>query len=211
MYQAPLTVWNGDYVARLVIIPNLREINNALNDGLVALTYPQAWSGDGTMTPEEIATEFLKALRGSFEYQTNMIGQICFFPFEPPSNYLKFDGVERAATDYAYLHSVLPSDWKTADHFTLPDMTGKYIVSTGVSAYVGEVVGNNNLSLEVANIPALTVNYTGAIPAIINGGLEAPAPAAEPSPLTTTTGGTGEAFDNRPESMKLICCIRAKV
>lgn len=211
MYQAPLTVWDGEYVARLLIVPNLREVHNALNDGLVALTYPDVWSSDGTLTPEELATEALKMLRGSFEYQQNMIGQISYFPFDPPSNYLPFDGVPRPCADYALLCSKIPSDWIVGDDFILPDLTGMYITSTIVPSYVGELVGQNDVVLEVENIPELTVNYTGAVPALINGGLEAPAAAAVPSPLSTTTGGNAIAFDNRPSSIKFIACIRAKV
>lgn len=138
-----------------------------------------------------------------------------------PYNMLLCDGTTYPRADYPALYDALDPIFQVdADHFMVPDLRGRFAMSPDDTHTIGTTGGSFNAALEVANLPAhshdATVTDTGhvhteiaAVPTIINGGLEAPAIAAEAVPDLTGlafTGigvsigdtGSGDSFDVTP-------------
>ncbi len=112
------------------------------------------------------------------------------------------DGSVYQRVDYPDLYAAIDAIFIIdADRFHVPNIPA---MTTLVSGVIGVTGGESEHTLTEAEIPAHShsVNDTGhahsevsAIPTIINGGLEAPAPAATPTPAITGLAFTGVSIN----------------
>src|SRR5262249_60107323 len=86
--------------------------------------------------------------------------------------------------------------------FHVPDLRGRFPMGADDDHLIGHFGGTFTKDIDVVNLPAHSHDATvvdaghvhsevAAVPTIINGGLEAPAPAATPSPSVTGLAFTG--------------------
>jgi microcystin-dependent protein len=148
-------------------------------------------------------------------YQPPQIGTFIDSLIELPSTHFCLcDGSTYQAADYPELFALLPGSLKTATDFTLPDMAG--VSRVGVGTLITTVFnfleagGDMTHTLSSGEMPVHTHGESIAIPAIINGGLEAPASAATASTGTTGPAGSGQPHNNMPPYLpvKVYVCAR---
>lgn len=138
-----------------------------------------------------------------FQITHPVIGTI--FPYltvDPPLYCLPCDGSVYLRENYPQLYAELDDAFIIdADSFFVPDMRNLTMVGAGDTYAMGDTGGETEVTLTTDQIPAHSHTNTphthteiGAVEAIINGGLEAPAFAA--TALPTVTGATSIAIDN---------------
>jgi microcystin-dependent protein len=128
-------------------------------------------------------------------------------------NMLPCDGAIYNRVDYPLLYDALENTYQIdADTFYVPDLRGKFPLGQSASFLIADEGGTETETLTVAQMPEHTHDndphaHSEIIPVstIINGGLEAPATAAIPSPSTTGLAsisinpeGGGEEHNNMP-------------
>lgn len=188
-----------------------------LYGALLTLTQSANWTQDGTATPDDAAAYFSEAF--AFMNPLALVGTI--LPFAGnlgslPKFALACDGATYARIDYPALYAVLdPAYQLDADHFETPDLRGRTVIGagsgTGLSAHgVGERFGEEQHRLIVSEMPRHTHSDSGAIGGVINGGVEAPASAAQPLPTTTGIAGGDGSHNNMQPSHVLNYIIVAQ-
>lgn len=135
-----------------------------------------------------------------------------------PQGTLLCDGSTYLRVDYPNLYAVLDSAFIIdADTFRVPDMTDSFVMGFSSTHIVGSTGGNAEITQTTGQMPTHTHTNTphahseiGAVNVIINGGLEAPASAAQPFPTSTgltsisiDTAGSSEPMDITPPFIAL--------
>jgi len=202
--------YEGGTVYRPLNIPTwlLPHINGAL----LWLCEAYNWEAFGDMTPQECADAALE-MWGDYTEGNPMIGAIIqYVTTSVPANCLPCDGGTYLKSDYPALYSSLAPEFIIdADTFNTPTSEG--LVLIGASANIGEVIGEDEVTLSVDQIPnhyhAISNGFgpSVALSAVL-GAIEglAPVPTAE----DTTAVGGGLAHNNIQPSMKARFCIVAR-
>ena len=140
-YPTGDTVSNG-FVALSLYIPPDPWIASAIMGAIVAMAYPNQWSGDGDILPSTAAA-ILQYAWTHFLIGPTMLGQIVCFPLDnydhvnhdpaqPLNQWRKCDGTTLLQTDYPDLFALIGSAFGgDATHFNLPDIRGRTIVDAG--------------------------------------------------------------------------------
>jgi len=177
------------FVARSIFIPSflLSHFTGALQE----MTISENWQSFGDMSPEECAIfagDMLLSVRG------DMVGQVFYTLGDIPGYGLPLDGAVRLRSNYPALWGVLPLAMKTETTFTLPDFSGRFVLSGGT---IGELGGESEHVLTIDEMPPhehgehthLPVQATGEIPTAI---------PDVPIPDVTTLRGGGLPHNNMP-------------
>lgn len=89
------------------------------------------------------------------------IGSGCdYFGTEPPTGFLFADGSELSRTDYAELFDIIGIVYGEGDGettFNLPDKRERVSIMKGENDTLGDVVGNNEVSLTTENMPKVSL------------------------------------------------------
>lgn len=219
---------SGEFVYKRLRIPKNLGLSGAIDGALLPLIYSYNWEKFGTMTAEEAADimrqYILEALQGD---DWTMIGTILpYATQQAPAHTIPCDGAIYQRVDYPLLYAALNSAFIIdADTFKTPDLIGKFplgaTLAPGSDYPVGTSGGETEHTLTVSEMPVHSHSTnphnhgeTGAIPTVINGGLEAPASAATPTSLITglsgvtvnNAGGDG-AHNNMPPFTAIRFCI----
>lgn len=219
-----------DTIYRVIRIPNSLQFIAAVNEVLALLTNPDVWQESASgLTVEE--TAFITAEMYYQYLQVFMLGAV--FPYttqSPPYGCLPCDGSTYLRVDYPELYNVLETAFIVdADSFKTPDLRGRTTVGvgtgTGLTARaINDIGGEEEHILTIDQMPTHTHTdsghthgYVEPITLAINGGLEAPASAAQPFPGVTdnaaanleNTGGD-EAHNTMPPFLALNYCLVAK-
>lgn len=230
---------NG-FICRRLVIPNDFDIIIAVNGAVKELTRLYNWELFGSLSPAE-TIELMEAMY--YEYESSdacMIGAIVpFATVDAPPSCLVCDGGVYDRVDYPRLYdALLPIYQISADQFEVPDLRDRFMVAAGLTYDPVDTGGESEHTLIVDEIPGhdhTTDPHThtdsghvhseiAAVASVINGGLEAPAPAATPSPASTgaasanltsetvtvnSTGG-GQPHNNLPPYYALRFAIVAR-
>lgn len=148
----------------LITLPAGYDWSSALKGAIVPLTQSVNWSWrDGGIHPKIVAEHFREGLAFMREYQP-MIGAIVpYATVNPPPNVLPCEGGVFTRFDYPDLYAALdPVYIVDADHFTVPDMRGRYMVGVGRADpagkwwMIGEEDGSEFVTLGEDNMPRHT-------------------------------------------------------
>lgn len=199
----------GGFVSRPLYIP--AEIVSHVSGALIELTDPARWEQFGTLTPDQCA-DLAQQMLTAYYKGNPMIGAITPYATQLlPDNCLPCDGSVFDAADYPDLFASLADIYKDSPtQFHTPALDGRVLM--GDAANIGSEGGEASVILTTAQMPAHDHADTGhvhseiaAVATVINGGLEAPAPASTPAPVSTGVGfaqiaptGGGEAHNNLP-------------
>jgi microcystin-dependent protein len=136
--------------------------------------------------------------------KTMLTGAI--FPFAGetiPNGFLLCDGSAVSRADYADLFAIIGTNYGSGDGtttFNLPDMRGRVPVGVDPAQDEFEELGQNGgektHTLTGGEMPTHEHTESLAIAALVNGGIEAPAPVALPSTGLTGPAGLGQAHNN---------------
>jgi microcystin-dependent protein len=135
-----------------------------------------------------------------------------------PQGCLLCDGSTYLRADYPNLYDALDSAFIIdSDSFKVPDMQNMFIMGASATNITGTTGGSETVTLTEAQMPVHTHttqphahSEVAAVPSLINGGLEAPASAAQPTASTTgiatvivDNAGGGEAITITPPFVAL--------
>ena len=218
-YQAPVTI-PALATCRPLFVPDDLAIKAAISDVLTYLAQSENWEGDNADGAACAIAEMLQRF-----YEGCMIGVI--FPHaraDVPHGCLPCDGSEYDKADYPALYDVLDSSLLLpGDKFKTPDLRGFFVLGSSPTYAPFSTGGAASVSLTAAqNGPHThttqphTHSEVASTSTVINGGLEAPAPAATPVPtvtgaatVTVDESGAGDAHENMPPYVALQYCIVA--
>lgn len=194
-----------DLVSRRIVIPLDPDWISLVSGAVSMLTYSSEWEKSGDLTPEE-AAQYFKQIFLEFARSDDMyIGAVVSYATDdPPNGILQCNGDSFLRVDYPLLYSKLSAPFIIdADTFIVPDLRGRFILAagqgTGLTArFPNEQGGEEVHTLTIPEMPTHTHGYSAAVPAIINGGLEAPAAAATAAAAVTDAAGGGLAHENMP-------------
>ena len=195
-------------VCRAVCLPADTEYLALLGGALSLLTHAKNYEAFGDETAEDTAIFFAGVLDKFYETTMHVsLGMIIPFTTATlPAWVLPCDGSQYDRADYPALYAVLDASLKVdADTFETPDLAGKYIAGSGGALSAFDEVGSNSVALTAAENGPHEHSYT---PPVANVDLETPgAPDifAAGVGLTAQTGtsGSGDAHENRPETLVL--------
>jgi len=215
----------ADVVCRPLFIPNTPQLVAAITGALIPLIDPESWEQDGTLTTEDAAL-IAKGILNTMLNEACMVGEIKMYARDAsnlPQGVLPCDGSMHLRTDYPRLYDVLPAALLVdADHFQTPDLTDRFILSSGARA-LNDVGGAEAVTLSINELPAHTHTAqphrhteSGASTVVINGGVSAPATSAVVLPTTTgpatvliDSAGGGQPHDNMPPYYVAVFGIQA--
>lgn len=193
----------GNRAVRLIIadtalLPHIGEL-------LGKLTLPYEWVEIGDSVDDIVDSSFVTLL----DYLDNlMIGSVSSWLIAPPLGWLVLDGSTYDKADYPELWEVLPTQLKTVDDFTLPDMTSQFQSGTITEADIGDTAGANLFALTTGQLPAHTHTEIPALLGVDVGGAGPPLPSATVgSPIPSGSTGNGDDIDNRPEHVEFIFAV----
>lgn len=205
-YRTPDAPGDGSRYVLFRLPPGEGHISLLLG-ALVSLTYEYAFIKDGSELPHETAETFAKVVGEMLYYSPPEVGTAIFsLRDSAPANWIPCMGQNLAMADWPELMAVYPSvlkNYPSSGQFFVPDLRGRMLIGDGTDGFgfnwpFLSVGGSRTVTLTQAQMPAHTHGESIAIPAVINGGLEAPASAATASTGTTGSAGSGQAHDNMP-------------
>lgn len=195
----------GNMAVRLIIADT--AMLQHVGDVLETLTNSADWLEVGD-TVSDITDSAYDTLDDYYAMQ--LIGQVSMFLMLPPPGWLLLDGTTYDEADYPELHLALPSQLKTVNDFTLPDLTGSFVAYTDTLGEVGDIDGENLYNLTVGQLPAHTHTYTPPVLTIETEVPSVPVPAATVgAPTTTGATGDGDDIDNRPIHTLVVFAVYA--
>lgn len=191
-YQA-LNALSSQDVGRFVYL-GAWQYNACLS--IIDLLSPLYWWMDDQHPLTQAEQDDLQAKLAQTEYQlmSAMVGMI--YPIatdEPPQGTLLCDGSTHARADYPLLYAALdPAFIVDADNFVTPDLRDVFVRGASATNPPGTEGGEAEHTQTIDEMPVHghstdphAHSEVVAVPAIINGGLEAPASAAVPGAGTT--------------------------
>lgn len=207
----------ADVVCRTLFIPNSGAWLAIVTGAILELSQPYNWEKFGTLTPDECAAR-MSAMLDEFTFQSGncrMIGELIAYAGASsplPAQWLLCDGSSILRSDYPDLFAVIGTAYGASDtaHFNLPDLRGMVLIGQGAGFTLANPVGEYNHTLTVSEMPAHSHTEIAATSVLINGGLEAPASSAVPTPSSTGSSGLGTAHNNVQPSMPITYLIYAK-
>src|SRR5882724_4803123 len=113
-------------ICRALFIPDDEEYLAIVRGCLQTLTFPEAWTPFGTLTPDQAAANFVDMFdRFCLEVGVcRLIGEIVCFagPSNPSTEFLPADGASYLRTDYPDLFNVIGVIYGAVDstHFNIP-------------------------------------------------------------------------------------------
>jgi hypothetical protein len=178
-----------------------------MGDALTQLTNEFVWTEIGDPIEDIIAA----AAATVTKYYNNMlVGLVSQFLATIPPGWLQLDGATHAKADYPLLWERLPSQLKTSTDFTLPDLTGIFIIGAANEASIGTEGGSNSYQLSIAQLPAHTHTEIPPILGVDVGGAGPPLPSASVgAPISSGSAGSGDSIDNRPAFVEVLYSIYA--
>lgn len=141
-----------------------------------------------------------------------------------PQGTLVCDGSTYLRIDYPNLYDALDSAFIVdADSFVVPDLRDRFVMGSSATNAPGATGGSNETTLTIGQLPPHSHttqphahSEVAAVPAIINGGLEAPASAAVSAAATTGVAtvivddtGNGEPVTITPPFVALMYVVVA--
>jgi microcystin-dependent protein len=221
-FLTPNTVPTNDFVCRVIRIPNDPAFVWAVSGALIELTKRWNWEVFGEMTPDEMAQASVPMVEDFLESDACMIGMMQpFIGNTPPANALICNGSVHQRADYPRFYDLAAADMPiliiNETSFFVPDMRNYSLIGAGSTFPHGSFGGSWERTLTVDQMPEHTHTSdphthgeSTAVPAIINGGVEAPASAATPGAGTTGAtavtiqpAGGGEPFSLVPRHVAL--------
>lgn len=176
---------------------------------LSALTFVRLhsnWQGAGyTLTDAEIDKVDAWIAQIEVELMTSTIGMIIPFANSvTPTGMLLCDGTQYLRTDYPALYDVLDTAFiDDADHFTVPDLTDRFIYGDG-TFNPGDTGGSSTVALSTNELPPHAHSYLAPNTTLSVGGAGAPTPANIGTvPSVTGSQGSGAAHENMPPYLVL--------
>jgi len=197
-----LVVWS-------LILPESSAILTAVTGALAKVSFWSEWTESGDMSVIETCDYIKRAIIGlrRMNWQIGIIIPTAHAIL--PSNLLACDGASYNNVDYPLLADALAQGGLT---FTLPDLRDKFILGAGTAHAVADSGGEETHVLTSSEMPSHSHTNSphahseiSAVATIINGGLEAPASAAIPTPastglssITIDSSGGDAAHNNMP-------------
>lgn len=204
-------------ICRTLFIPDSESWLAIVTGAILELSQPYNWEKFGTLTPDECA-ERMRSMQDEFTFQSGncrMIGEIIAYAGASsplPAQWLLCDGSSVLRVDYPDLFAVIGTAYGANDisHFNLPDLRGMVLMGQGAGFTLATPVGEYQHTLSTSEMPNHTHTEVSATAVVINGGLEAPAGSAVPTPSITGSAGLGTAHNNIQPSMPITYLIYAK-
>lgn len=195
-----------------LFVPDHIWFIQVLQGAIAALITPDAFVQEGTITTQEAAEIFEDIVFPSFLPYPDDIGSVRAYATEfAPYGTLPCDGSTHLRIDYPRLYANLdPVFIVDADTFVTPNLPGRTIVGSGSGSgltprAIGDVFGEEQISLTIGQIPPHDHVYTPPAPSVQLEGAGVPLPTAVQlgTPTVTGTTGEGEAHDNSQPSLTL--------
>jgi len=174
---------------------------------LQRLAFEWLWEAHGDMSITDVLIHTNNMLTAYYEGgDACMIGTLCeYITEDPPIGVLPLDGGTYDRVDYPSLYAVLdPIYIDDADHFTLPDSSGRAFLGSGngdglTSRAIGDLGGSETVTLDESEMPSHTHLYSDAglpeLPVVSPG--ELVANAFSGASETIATGGD-QPHENMP-------------
>jgi len=204
-YLTPDSIPAG-ITCRVLFIPDDRDWIAQVYGAIQELTFPSAWTQYGALTPEETAAVyqemFFKLLDN--ERGCRMLGEIILWAgggTPSDTGLLLCDGATYDRVDYPDLYDTLDAAFIVdADHFIVPDLVNRVPVGAGDLFSVGDIGGETDHTLSVAEIPAhshTTIPHTHTEITAVASLAEAPVvPIPSAVPGVGVTGSSGVTVDD---------------
>lgn len=175
-----------------------------VSDAIAQLAFESQW-----VEVDEQIDVIVRECRDALDswYRGMNIGQIAFFAGSLPDGWLSLDGATYAMADYPELFAILDAQFKDvpSETFTLPDLSGLFLRVSDIDFALGDIAGEDSVSLSIAELPAHVHGYIPPVLADID--VEAP---GVPIPsvgigaqINTTSTGDGQAHENKPPFIAL--------
>jgi microcystin-dependent protein len=154
-FLTPETLPARRFVRRLAIPDDLQFIAN-LSGALLELCDSENWQVYGSVSTDAAAEAALGMLMAYFN--DNQIGEIvAYISAAAPPFVLPADGSSHLREDYPQLYEKIdPAFILDADHFFLPNLTGRVLVGASPDFAFGSAGGESAHTLSVAEMPSHT-------------------------------------------------------
>jgi len=227
-YLTPNSIPAG-ITCRVLFIPDDRDWIAQVYGALEVLTFPDAWTEYGAVTPNEAAEEYRKMWYKLLDNERGcrMVGEIILWggsSVPSDSDLLLCDGASVSNVDYPALWGIIGLTYggTSATDFFLPDLRGKVAIGANGSHTLATTGGAETVTLGVGEMPSHThtdVGHTHVDGNAIASLAEVPvvpAPSAVPGIGTTGSGaanltnsGGGGAHENMQPFLTLNYYIQA--
>lgn len=160
---------------------------------MVAPTIPENWEEVGDTSVDD-CTSASSLVLGSLSPMIGMVVPVAWDTI--PDEFLICDGSTYDRVDYPLLYDVLPSAFIIdADTFSVPDLSGKVVIGPSGSHFVGDVGGEETVTLSASEMPAHTHTEITAVASVAQTPV-VPIPSAIPGIGITGSAGLGAAHNN---------------
>jgi len=227
-YLTPNSIPAG-ITCRVLFIPNDRDWIAQVYGALEVLTFPDAWTEYGAVTPNEAAEEYRKMWYKLLDNERGcrMVGEIILWggsSAPSDSGLLLCDGSSVSNVDYPALWDIIGTTYggTSATDFYLPDLRGKVAIGSSAGHTLATTGGIETVTLGVGEMPSHThtdVGHTHVDGNAIASLAEVPvvpAPSAVPGVGVTGSGaanltntGGGGAHENMQPYLTLNYYIQA--
>jgi microcystin-dependent protein len=206
-FQTPDQPVNSGWFYILLRLPNSVQFRQHMKGALYELTQPENWEEFGDMSPEDVAEAWSTVLSIVRDAPMFPVGTLFYsIATSQPANMIQCNGQALLMADWPELMAVYPTilkNYPVTGQFIVPDARGRSFVGdgtdpTGFNWAFLSTGGERQHTLTQAEMPAHTHGESVAVPATINGGLEAPAIAATSSTGVTGSAGSGNPHNNMP-------------
>lgn len=195
-------------------VPDIDIVRSAILGALYDLGRWSTWVQEGNMTENEVAWLIKDMIVGRLEMDF-MIGTIVPVITDTlESNLLLADGQTVLRVDYPELWEKTPAALRTANDLTLPDLTDRFIIGSGVQFANLSIGGEVEHQLTVPELPPHAHGYTQYTFGIDIESVGVPDPTGVGNPRlpesTDQTGG-GQPHNNMPPFYALKYAVIARL